>query len=676
MKKTTFKRILTIILTLFITITSAQTVTSFAETQYPFDKTNVLDDLESAEDFNLIDYPFDKSGLHSPKVINFVEWCYTVVTTKQDDFALYIYFYNPAGLDINVSSFQNRVQMATKYDSAVVKYDSKPTDYSTFPLIFCNKSERENYDGLFYKFRVGFSSTQRQALLSRLNSNGRRYDISGITLACADGSVEEYAVGGTWKFSGYASGYGVNESAPSTLTCDGCAPLETITLDVNSTTYRTSSSKGKGYENNITSVYFSVPERYITDYGNLQKIKAEWYEYKTQPVIITNNQDANNNFLNIVGQEVVSYNPSIYYGIYAGEPEQQGLLTSFTFSDVFNAPGTFKYQTLTGNRTGTVVPEHTTKSIYYSFYCKDLTAQTLVTKEELEYYVENYTASYKNGRLPVKNGTISADLFQDSIDAERIKLLQNPEEKRGYIIQEIDANDTFNILDYDSTHSNWQKFLDYGFAMNGVETADGRKDIKPIEKIEENTTLTTANNLSNLYMVNNNDADKFKTWAQNSYASGNVPYIFHFAVTDYFSAYGGLFDGENLLLKDSVVHATETVFLDYDIIQLTFSKDEVYTVIPVIQTPIDIYSDFTSPKDGADNIFMAWFCAVVGGILGLVMFIIDLKALSALLRIKGWAKIVIVLLFIALTVTVDYFFTKHIIDVVIGYGGLGFGVMI
>lgn len=676
MTKTTFKRLLTIILTLLITFTSVQVVQGIAEeTQYPFDQTNVLDDLESAEDFNLIEYPFDKTGVFSPKVVNFVEWCYSVVTTKQDDFALYVYFYNPEGLKIDIASFSNKIQMATKYDSVLVTYDSKPTDYSTFPLIYCNKSERPNYEGLFYKFRIGFTESQRKLLYSRLNSNGRRYDISGITLANVDGTLKEYAVGGTWKFSGYAEGYGVNEKDASTLTCDGCLPLETVTLDVYATTYRTSSSKGANYQNNITSVYFSVPEKYINDYGNLQKIKAEWYEYKTQPVIITDNYTAWSNFLSIAGQEFTTYDDAFGYGIGLGftltsiEP-----VIKHKYREAFNAPP--KIEASTGLFGSTVTYEllvdKKIPTIYLPFYNVDLTAETLVSKEALEAYIESYTASYKNGKLPIKNGAISADLFQESIDEHRINLLQNPEDKRGYMVQEIDANDTFNILDYDSTHTKWEKFLDYGFAFKDIETSDKRINVKPIE--EMSATLVNKDTFSNLYMINNNDVETAQSFAKNAYATGQIPYIFHFAQTDYFSEKG------NLLLRghiegQNIISATETVFLDYDIIQLTFARDEVYTVIPVIQTPIDIYSDITFNNSEA-NIFMAWFCAVVGGILGLAMSIIYLKCLSALLRIKGWARIVIVLLFIALTVTVEYFFTKHIIDVVIGYGGLGFGVMI
>ena len=35
--------------------------------------------------------------------------------------------------------------------------------------------------------------------------------------------------------------------------------------------------------------------------------------------------------------------------------------------------------------------------------------------------------------------------------------------------------------------------------------------------------------------------------------------------------------------------------MNFDIIQLTFNKEGVYTVIPVVSNPIDIYNDITIP---------------------------------------------------------------------------------
>ena len=38
------------------------------------------------------------------------------------------------------------------------------------------------------------------------------------------------------------------------------------------------------------------------------------------------------------------------------------------------------------------------------------------------------------------------------------------------------------------------------------------------------------------------------------------------------------------------------MFLNFDIIELTFAKEGKYTVIPVVNNPIDIYNDITLPK--------------------------------------------------------------------------------
>ena len=49
--------------------------------------------------------------------------------------------------------------------------------------------------------------------------------------------------------------------------------------------------------------------------------------------------------------------------------------------------------------------------------------------------------------------------------------------------------------------------------------------------------------------------------------------------------------------------AQESVFFDFDIIQLTFNKEGTYTVIPVVASPIDIVNDITPPvylDDGLD----------------------------------------------------------------------------
>ena len=59
--------------------------------------------------------------------------------------------------------------------------------------------------------------------------------------------------------------------------------------------------------------------------------------------------------------------------------------------------------------------------------------------------------------------------------------------------------------------------------------------------------------------------------------------------------------------------AQQSVFFDFDVIDLTFNKDGVYTVIPAVSDPIDIVNDLTSPTDMGDDGL---------GILGIILLIL------------------------------------------------------
>ena len=108
----------------------------YAEEEIKFDQTNVLEDLESSENFNIEDYPFDSTGLiNSPKIINFVEYCYSYRANMQNNYGLYLYIYNPQNLKINTVSKLNKVELAVGYDSSGI-----PTTYEKFNLEFLSKS--------------------------------------------------------------------------------------------------------------------------------------------------------------------------------------------------------------------------------------------------------------------------------------------------------------------------------------------------------------------------------------------------------------------------------------------------------------------------------------------------------------------------------------------------------
>ena len=76
--------------------------------------------------------------------------------------------------------------------------------------------------------------------------------------------------------------------------------------------------------------------------------------------------------------------------------------------------------------------------------------------------------------------------------------------------------------------------------------------------------------------------------------------MFRFAVTDYFAGNVSIEDSRSetgLLINDKAYVAEETVFFDFDIIQLTFNKEGVYRVIPVVSNPVDIVGAITPPVE-------------------------------------------------------------------------------
>ena len=90
----------------------------------------------------------------------------------------------------------------------------------------------------------------------RVNTNKRRYDISGIELLTyGEENATEYHVGGTYLFTGYAKGYGPDKDAESTLNCE-ITELETLELNVRHTNFRTGvSSLGVDHYNEVNTVY-------------------------------------------------------------------------------------------------------------------------------------------------------------------------------------------------------------------------------------------------------------------------------------------------------------------------------------------------------------------------------------------------------------------------------------
>lgn len=607
-----------------------------------YDKTNVLDDLKSSNDFDILKYPYDEKK--DIKIINFVEYCYSFKANMRSNYGLYIYVYNPKGLNLSTSEKMNKIQMATRYD------DGSPIDYTKFSLEFLNKSEDEPYKNLFYKFKVIDKKIDGTTFADRVNSLQRRYDVSGVELATyGNFTATDYPVNGTYLFTGYAEGYGVDSNSKCTLSST-VEYLETANLDVKHTFYRTkTSSKGAGYQNQLDTVYFAVPKRFFDSYGKLQKIKAEWFEYKTTDIIVTSHQDFYNKAKPYLGIQtgpydkfgMTEYNPNIGISLSENAIDANGMkMANWGWnlgSGYFHTPA---------------------PSIQYLFKVNDIKEYDPyadivdiggVKSNALYEYIKKYDNTFNKGKLPIKNGSISADLFASDIDDYRKLDTKYGKIQNGYSYYDFDADVDLQTLSswQDTDPSFWDNWKNWGLwdAMTGNIPKEESRTISPIYTLKEDDLKGSDSEIAEKLMINSKDVQNLKNFYKDAVTvtgkddEEKVVVLFRFATSDYFSIpieiteLGKGFLGNDKFTKGQAYRASESVFFDFDIIQLSFQKDGKYTVIPVVSSPIDIVNDITPPVDMPG---MEWWQVLLAVILLILLVILLWPFLPSILKGIWW----------------------------------------
>lgn len=597
MKKLSYILLIAVVFLSFCGFDAPLKIAEAAETVViDYDYTSVLDDLAESTtggvEFNVTDFPANSDG--RLQFMTFAEYAYSADSARRGNYGLYIYLYNPAGIDFLTTAPGHKIQIAIKHDA-----NNKPTDYEKFDLKILSISSAP-FQNRFVKLKViDHKSGDGKYIADRVNQHYRRYDISGIELIDKNATnATEYGIERSFVYSGFAAGYDKVASETSTLTCE-VKEIDTISLQVNHTYFRTGlSNMGADHQNQLDSVYFAVDERYMIDYGSLQRIKAEWYEYRTKPIIVTSHMDAYNAIAERIGLDAGDMNYSLYYnkqyissgywlGYYIWEWSYNPYVSIFAGDNYSEEP-----------------------KLYYLFYTPSIEEYDPrgeevevggVTSNQLYQYIQNYDKSYESGTLLIKNGTISADLFTDSVDEARIPLFNELEagRKNGYYVHDFDVDvDLHQMPSYGTTNPDFmQKVRDFGFwasVFNDLPYLDDSyTDVPPIYQVSEKDLIGTNEQISKNLLIHIDDVAKFKTYYITEKAAGREVFLFRFATTDYFSAPLTL-DGQGGG-DDKAYIAEETVFLDFDIIQLTFNKAGEYTVIPVVSNPIDAVSSITPP---------------------------------------------------------------------------------
>lgn len=546
------------------------------------------------------------------QVVRFQEFCYSNIDWVNDMYGLYVYIYNPSKYALKKGDGYNKVNMAVDYD-----VDGLPKTYANLNLEYCDDSKG------FYKFYILESEHLRSRVDDYMQKHGkRRYDIAGLQLTYinedeTDTQTKDRAYGYTYYFEGYAKECDVNNPDENTLKFS-IENLETIKLNVKQTNYRT----GDFVDNvcdELNTVYFTVADDIFETYGNLQKIEAEWYEYKTKPVFVTSDMNAYNALEPYIGKNIGEKNDKLGWSVawhktstttgnyYVHEYYHRG----FNKSDFLHDTFVFHYFA----DDAVFVPQ-----IDWLFPRVGATKNSdyKVSKTEMMNYAKEY--SVESDTFVGAYGEYSMNLFEDSIDEDRLYLVQkhNKNATNGYVRQTIDVGDTGSLTV--KKDQNWWDKL-----WHGVQYKE--KGYDPIIVLDDLSALQamSAEEFATEYLVNADEAAKIKLHCENEIKNNGRVVLFRFAVTDYYAstAYFEKIGNNDFTDADGYV-AQETVFLNFDVISLTFRSElGVGTVIPVVSDPLDIINGVDpSPDLGNNKDTPEWVYLLVGVLLLLLVIVV------------------------------------------------------
>lgn len=610
--------ILIMLIVCFGTVMGGQgNLSAFAATDVKtaYENTNVWDNLQGAtiggETFDISDYPHNSNG--KPQIISLVEFCYSYYADKQQDFGLYIYVYNPQDIAFDVNTERNKIEMT---------YGNKAS-YSKYVLEFLNYSNKEGYEGRFYKFRIKLSAEEKRNLFNIVEENKRVYKIAGIELSYK-GTVKDYADIQNYTYSGYAKGYGSELATSDTLTCQVDGFGKYLSLDVRSTYFRPEGSNGsRNKQDTLHSVYFAVPNEIIREYGVMTAVHATWLNAYTAPIFVTGNADLYDGFMGIVGQE----DPDTDYAFHTNE--RGTYLGGFYFVNYSHGY----------NYTSNV--ENVITKLNYCFFAdnKDadnytLPAEKLIGDDDNKGWFETYTANFGG---PLVNDKYSAALFE-SVDAE-------------FTDTTITEDDTFKLTSVTSSQSLWQRFWGTKTEYTNTYTMSAIQAVT----LDDMDNALSEKEFCNEFFVAETDYDELYDYVKIAKIKDETVYLFRYYQSEYFAVelsegkyetgfytvmvgdHSQLAYGRHYKQNDTNAFLCQMwVQLDFDIIDLTFTKDGVDTVIPVIMDPIDLAADGTPPlettKDG-----LKWWQILLGIIALVVIILLLVKFAPVIVLVTGKA---------------------------------------
>lgn len=595
---------------------------AYAETsvgiQAEYERTDALADLRGAtiagKEFDVTNYPHNENS--SPQLLSFVEFCYSYYSNKQSDYGLYVYVYNPQDLVFDTTDKFSKIQLTYGNEERYVKY----------PLTFINYSKSDGYEGRFWKFKVKLTEEQKEAVLKSVNENGRVYKISGMEL-CANNVVKDYPCAQTYTYKGYAFGYGSELAQADTLSCTVDGYDTVVELNVNQTVYRAKGDYYNGEQSQLNSCYFRVPNKFFTDYGELTEIACEWYEYFTKPILVTEDNVTYSKINGLHGKNTDTLPDDTYFlfNVFWENSKTSWFsksgISDWTSNYGYKVGDSYHWGFLWLN--GTEVIYDSFDNFAAAFYtgggnCEDYCVDGAELKSKL---LENSKVLGE----PYIHGRYSKALFEDYVQAGR---------KYGYNYKAIKATDKMDVFWNYTTKSLWQKMF-----AGEIDVDTVYESLNAIVTVKDADIKGSNGEIAERLKIAEKDVDKLKAECAAAKAQDETVVLLRYSSNKYFSApcvssycSKSKVDGGKTPVKTNVEKwgnndfnayvCQETVYLDFDIISLTYTNNGVSTVIGVVSSPEDVISSISPPLEDpfANDGLSGWQILLL--VLGLILILI------------------------------------------------------
>ena len=551
----------------YIAAAEIQTAPDFSGYRTAFENTDVMDDLYG---YNLSSY----SGTNTISMIMFTEFGYQRKTMSA--FGIYFYIYNDTGKPI-IDYGRNMVQLSLDGEH-----------YDKYRMQILDQTD----DNTVYKIKVQDTSQSGVSLMqSIVGQNTRSYTISGMEWLTGNG-LADYPVAHTFKYTGEAT---FKEGEESTLQCivEDQDVVIITGLEDRQTVYRTDmDNQNMNRHNQVNSVYFGVDNAIIEKYGQLQQIEAEWWEYRTKPIIVLNNEDVYNELLSNIHGYIGSHNCNYDYmidGDYYDEGNQFPNRT-WSYNDWYSTDpsipdGQYLYLT-------------SLPWIFATDYWGQDLDNYLLTEERIQKYREEYEKKGDFSDADEYGFKYCTNLFDEDVGSGRTA---------GYNHKFFNTDDPNSMINFNPAYSGWDAFKNlFGWEDEFDEILKDQSPIVVIDSAGYNRYKSMSKEqVSEELLIADEDVDSFLNYLQSCVERSQTVVLFRFACTTYEAfpvrayKYSGhtMVDHQIPLAKGTVgFSAEENVFLNFDIMTLGFYNGEKMSIIPVVSSPIDIISDVVGPK--------------------------------------------------------------------------------